>query len=59
MSIGNIPELLHPSKHGALTNAGLMLDQRRRRWSNIKPTLGLCLVFAGIHSEHITKHTLN
>ena len=24
-----------------------MLDQRRRRWANIKPTLGERLVFAG------------
>ena len=29
------------------TNVGLMLVQRRRRWANIKPTLGQCLVFAG------------
>ena len=26
---------------------GLMLGQRRRCWSNIKPALGLYLVFAG------------
>ena len=25
-----------------------MLDQRRRRWANIKPTLAECLVLAGI-----------
>ena len=24
-----------------------MLGERRRRWVNIKPTLGECLVFAG------------
>ena len=30
-------------------NAGLMLVQRRRRrWSNIKPALGECGIFAGI-----------
>ena len=29
------------------TNVGLMLDQRRRRWTNIKPTFGQCLVLAG------------
>ena len=27
---------------------GLMLGQRRRRWANIKPTLGQPLVFAGM-----------
>ena len=26
----------------------LMLDQRRRRWSNIKPALGQRLVFVGV-----------
>ena len=29
------------------TNAGLMLGQRRRRWTNIKPSFGQCPVFAG------------
>ena len=28
-------------------NVGLMLVQRRRRWTNINPTLGQYLVFAG------------
>ena len=28
-------------------NVGTMLDQRRRRWSNIVPTLGECFRFAG------------
>ena len=28
-------------------NVELMLDQRRRRWANINPTLCQCLVFAG------------
>ena len=27
-------------------NVGLMLGQRYRRWLNIKPTLGRCIVFA-------------
>ena len=27
------------SKHGLLTYVGLMLGQRRRRWTNIEPTL--------------------
>ena len=29
-----------------LTNVGLMLGQRRRRWTNIKPELTQLLVFA-------------
>ena len=29
-----------------------MLDQRRRRWANIEPTLGECLVFAGIYTAN-------
>ena len=28
-------------------NVGLMLVERRRRWANIKPTLGQRIVFAG------------
>ena len=28
-----------------------MLDQRRRRWANIKPTVGQCLVFAGMKTN--------
>ena len=28
-------------------NVGLMLGQRRRRWTNIKPILFKCVVFAG------------
>ena len=31
-----------------LTQAGSMLGQRRRRWTNIEPTLGQYLVFADI-----------
>ena len=29
-------------------NAGLMLVQRRRRWNNIKPALGQCVVLVGM-----------
>ena len=29
-------------------NAGLMLSQRRRRWTNIEPTLGQRLISSGI-----------
>ena len=32
----SVPHLQHP-------NAGLMLGHRRRRWPNIKPTLGQCI----------------
>ena len=30
-----------------------MLDQRRRRWANIKPTPAECLVFAGYRPNSI------
>ena len=30
------------------TNAGTMLAHRRRRWANIVPALGDCLVLAGV-----------
>ena len=33
-------------------NGGLMLDQRRRRFSNIKPALGRCLVLGGLQLPH-------
>ena len=36
-----------PSNTKHWPNAGLMLDQRLRRWPNIKPALGQCFVFAG------------
>ena len=32
-------------------NVVLMLDKRRRRWSNIKTTLGQRLVFAGLQDR--------
>ena len=38
----------NPSKHDTLNNVGVMLGQRRRRWTNIRPTLSQCVVFAGI-----------
>ena len=51
---------VHPSKyiskHKTLTNAGLLLAQRRRRWANIKPALGQRLVFAGIM---VDRHLMN
>ena len=29
-----------------------MLGQSCRRWANIEPTLGKCIVFAGMHTEY-------
>ena len=37
----------YPANTRHRPNVDLMLGQRRRRWPNIKPTLGRCLVFAG------------
>ena len=34
----------HPADTRHSPNAGSMLDQRRRRWSNLKPTLSQCIV---------------
>ena len=34
-----------------------MLGQRRRRWANILPRLGLCLVFAGADTESCDMHS--
>ena len=34
-----------------------MLGQRRRRWANILPRLGLCLVFAGVDTESCDMHS--
>ena len=36
----------HSGKHETRPNVGLILNQRRRPWPNIKPTLGQRLVFA-------------
>ena len=38
----------HGRKHEKWNHAGLMLIQRRRRWTSIKPALGQCLVFTGM-----------
>ena len=45
-------------------NAGLMLGHRLRRWPNIKPAVGKCLMFAGkvrVYSriEHNTRRLPN
>ena len=37
-----------PSKQIHSPKVGSMLDQRRRRWASIDPTLGECIVFAGL-----------
>ena len=37
-------------KKALKVNAGLQLVQRRRRWTNIKPTLIQCFVSAGINT---------
>ena len=39
--------LLHPANTKSLSKVGSMLAHRLRRWSNIEPTLGERLVFAG------------
>ena len=36
-----------PAKARELTNVGLMLAQRRRRWTSIKTTLVACLALSG------------
>ena len=38
-------------QHEYLANCDLMLGQRRRRWTNIKPTLGKLIVFAGMFTH--------
>ena len=38
---------IYSHSHDTPTNVGLMLDQRLRRWPNIEPTLGRCIVFTG------------
>ena len=35
-----------PENTGHATNVGLMLGQRSRQWTNHKPALGQCLLFA-------------
>ena len=39
---------LFPANATHISNVGLMLAQRRRRWPNIEPILGECLVLAGL-----------
>ena len=38
------------------TNVDLMLAHRLRRWANIKPALGGCLVFAGNAHSRVDIH---
>ena len=37
-----------PTNMICLPTVGLLLEQHHKRWTNIKPTLGQCLVFARI-----------
>ena len=49
----------HTRKQEAVTQCWLMLGQRRRRWTNVKSTLGQRLAFAGIaHSTHLSRPSL-
>ena len=44
----------HPANTTHCNNVGLMLGQRRRRWSNFKPTLFQIVVFA----EQVTRSAI-
>ena len=52
MSFGDLQyaefTVIYPANTRRSPNVGLMLGHRLRRWSNITPTLGERLVFAGI-----------
>ena len=43
----------HPANTTRRTDAGLMLVQRRRRWSNIKPTLVKKITATTIHCPYV------
>ena len=49
----------HPESTTRLTNDGLMLGQRRRRWPNIKPALVKRVVIAGQYNPDYIKHWSN
>ena len=40
-------------------NVGLLLGQRRRRWTSIKPTLGQCILFAGYRHRGLERRAIN
>ena len=42
-----------PLRQGCLVGACSVVDQRRRRWASIEPTLAGHLVFVGPHCHHI------
>ena len=44
---------LIPANTGRPPDVGLLLGQRRRRWPNIIPTLGMSPVFSGMHSGSV------
>ena len=47
----------HPANTMHQPNVGPMLGQRRRRWTNIGPTLGRCIVFAGHYPWIVAQQT--
>ena len=48
MNVKDMGRALFPVNTRYRPDAVLLLAQRRRRCANIKPTLGQCLVFAGL-----------
>ena len=42
-----------PATHETRPNVGLLLDQRRRRWANSKPTLDRRLMFAWYYPHNL------
>ena len=46
------------SNRAVWSDAGLILDQRRRRWANIKPALGQLRLFSGSLALTFLWHTL-
>ena len=45
-----------PSKTTRLSNVGLMLAHRLRRWANISPTLDQRVIFAGLYAGTMCTH---
>ena len=42
-----------PANMARSLNVGLLLGQRRRRWTNNEPALGQCLVLTGMHHQQM------
>ena len=53
----SVSKPLSKQLHDTFTHCGPMLGQRRRRWPNIDPTLGECLMFAGCTMKQPTHDT--